>query len=173
MRKLTPAVGVITLQSYPLRRIHSPRQFARMARDRTANNSQPSSEGTAMWERIDELAKRKNVTTQELAEATGVTWAAAKRWRQPKDEGGSDPKGTQLRGIAGALGVTVDELLGVYDGAEPVGDAWARFKDTDTFRRLSEEERRRVATTFWTDEHEPTLSAWLAIAEGYIAARKG
>lgn len=166
-------MDAFAVAGYPLPAIDGSRQSHDMARVRTAFTSQPTSKGPALWERIDELAKRKNVTTQELAEATGVTWAAAKRWRQPKDEGGSDPKGTQLRGIAGALGVTVDELLGVYDGAEPVGDAWVRFKDTDTFKRLSEEERRRVATTFWTDEHEPTLSAWLAIAEGYIAARKG
>lgn len=126
-----------------------------------------------MWERIDELAKRKNVTTQQIADATGVTWAAAKRWRQPKDEGGAEPKGVQLRGIAEALGVTVDEILRVYDGFEPAGESWLRFKETDTFKRLTAEEHKRVAATFWSDDHEPTLGSWLAIAEGYIAARKG
>lgn len=126
-----------------------------------------------MWERIDGLAKRKGVTTQQLADATGVTWAAAKRWRQPKDEGGSVPKGHQIRGIAEALGVTVDELLRVYDGFEPAHESWSRFKTTETYRRLTDTERQRVAATYWDDGAEPTLSAWLAIAEGHIAARRG
>jgi transcriptional regulator with XRE-family HTH domain len=158
---------------YLLQRSTGMRQLLDMARVRRETENQPTSEGPAMWERIDGLAKRKGITTQQIAEATGVTWAAAKRWRQPKDEGGAEPKGAQLRGIAEALGVTVDELLRVYDGYEPRGEAWLRFKATDTFRRLTSEEVKRVAATFWSDDHEPTLSAWLAIAEGYIAARRG
>lgn len=158
--------------SYPLLTIDIQRQSGGMARVRSAKNDQSASEVSTMWRRIDELATKKGVTTQQIAEATGVTWAAAKRWRQPKDEGGAEPRGGQLRGIAKVLGVTVDELLQVYDGEEPTGEAWGRFKATDTYRRLTEDERRRVASTFWTDDHEPTLSAWLAIAEGFIAARK-
>lgn len=125
-----------------------------------------------MWERIDALAKQRNVTTQEIAEAAGVTWAAAKRWRQPKDAGGAVPRGQQLRGIAKALGVTVDELLRIYDGYEPPFDSWEAFKSSSAYERLSEEQRKRVAAHPWSDDETPTLASWLALAEAHNAAQR-
>lgn len=159
-------------QAYPLRAIHSPRQFAEMNRDRSADSSQPSSEGLAMWERIDELATRKKVTTQQLATAAGVTWAAAKRWRQPKERGGAEPSGENLGAIAKVLEVTVEEILQVYDGHEPPFSSWAAFKATDAYARLTVEQRKRIAAHWWADGEEPTLASWLAMAEAHLAARK-
>lgn len=125
-----------------------------------------------MWERIDGLAKARGVTTQQLADAAGVTWTAAKRWRKPKAQGGSIPKGAQLRGISEALGVTVDELLRIYDGYEPPFDSWAAFKETSAYARLTPAQVQRVAATPWDDDAEPTLSSWLAVAEAHLSASK-
>lgn len=161
-----------TAPRYRLRTGDAQRQSRGVARVRSTNNDQPTSEGSAMWERIDALAKRKGVTTQQLADAADVTWAAAKRWRQPKTKGGSEPSGENLRAIAGVLGVTTDELLRIYDGYEPQFASWQEFKGTETYKRLSVEQVKRVAATPWADDAIPTLSSWLAIAEAHLSATK-
>lgn len=151
----------------------SARQIGHMSRDRSAKpESQPGLEGSATWERIDALAKRKKVTTQQLADAAGVTWAAAKRWRQAKGKGGSEPTGENLTAIAGALGVTTDELLRIYDGFEPPFESWASFKQSAAYERLSPSQRTRVASHPWDEGEEPTLASWLALAEAHASAKK-
>ncbi len=145
-----------------------------MARVRSAAlENQPTSEGSAkLWERIDDLANRKGVTTQELATAAGVTWTAAKRWRKPKEKQGSVPKGAQLPAIARVLGVTLDELMQSFDGHEPPYDSWSAFKGTATYERLSERQRTLVSSHPWDEDEEPSLGSWLALAEAHLAARR-
>lgn len=131
-----------------------------------------SSPGHALWERIDQLCKERGVTTTDLQRAAGVTWASAARWRKPPEDRGATPTGANLVAIAGAFGVTVEELLGIYDGNEPAGEAWAAFKQTAAYASLTDEERRRVAATPWGPGAYPTLTAWVAVAEAHRAARR-
>lgn len=107
-----------------------------------------------------------------MASAAGVTWAAAKRWRQPKDKGGAEPSGENLGAIAKVLEVTVEEILQVYDGHEPAFGSWGAFKATDAYARLTPEQRKRIAAHWWADGEEPTLASWLAMAEAHLAARR-
>lgn len=160
---------------YPLRAIDGERQFGGMSRDRAPEeqNTQLASEGPAkLWERIRDLQERKDVSSTQLAKAADVTWHTAQRWALPPERGGSVPEARQLPAIARELGVTIDELMRVYDGHEPPYESWQAFRETDTFRRLNERQRRLVAAHPWDDDEEPTLGSWLAIAEGHLSTRK-
>lgn len=95
-----------------------------------SGGDQPVLEGSANWERIDAAVRKAGLTTTELAKRTGVTFAAAARWRKPKGKGGSEASGEHLRAIAEACGVTVDQLLRVYDGYDPPFASWLAFKGT-------------------------------------------
>ena len=66
----------------------------------------------------------------------------------------------KLRAIAGALGVTVDQLLGIALGREPTYDAWAAFLETSEARGMSDEERKYVASRRFPDDHEPTVLSY-------------
>lgn len=167
-------MGKKTVHPYPLREIGSLRQFPAMPRDRSGKINASESKGGAgaIWERIDDLAVKKGVTTQQLATAAGVTWAAAKRWRQPKEKGGAEPSGENLGAIAKVLEVTVEEILQVYDGHEPTFGTWQAFKATDAYARLTPEQRKRIAAHWWAEDEEPTLASWLAMAEAHLAARR-
>jgi transcriptional regulator with XRE-family HTH domain len=138
-----------------------------MATDPTSSNSKP--EAPALWARIDELCTRRGVTTQALAEAAGVTWAAAKRWRLPPEKNGSEPDVWNVAAIAGALHVTVDELLGIYKGNEPDFESWREFKKTAIYGLLTERERVLVAASPF--DVAPPLASYLALAEAHITAR--
>lgn len=158
--------------SYPLRSADTQRQSTRVPHDQKPDHTrdQPVLEGSANWERIDAAVRKAGLTTTELAKRTGVTFAAAARWRKPKGKGGSEASGEHLRAIAEACGVTVDQLLRVYDGYDPPFASWLAFKGTQTYRRLSPEQVKAVAATPWADGTEPTLASWLAVAEGHLAA---
>lgn len=126
----------------------------------------------AVWKRIDALCRSKKVTTQQLAAAASVTWAAAKRWRLPPEKKGAMPTGENLRAIAGVLGVTTDELLGIYDGNEPTSASWTDFKKTRVYAQLTEKERVRVAATPFVEDAEPDVEAWISAGQAHINARK-
>ncbi|MGY2938456.1 transcriptional regulator with XRE-family HTH domain [Bradyrhizobium sp. GM6.1] len=67
---------------------------------------------TTVHSRIRQARNAKNMTQQQLADATGVSLKAVSDW-----ETGATPRDPMLEKIATALGVTVDHLLGVAKGA--------------------------------------------------------
>jgi transcriptional regulator with XRE-family HTH domain len=121
----------------------------------------------ALGERIDAIATEKGITTRKLQDAAGVTWAAADRWRKGK----AWPEISHLRAVARVLGVTIDDLLGP-DEYEPPYEAWRAFLDTPTAKKLTAAERRWLATQYFPDELEPTLSVYLTLAEARHGLRK-
>jgi len=137
-------------------------------------SSAPQHEAEPLWKRIDRLAREKHVTTTQLAKAAGVTWAAAKRWRKPPGDGkndGSVPELPNLAAIARVFSMSIDELRGIYEKHEPTGEGWDGFKKTTVYKSLTPDEIVRVMATPFPDGSNPPMSAWLAIAEGHIAAR--
>lgn len=138
-----------------------------MARDfeESTSDRPASSEGRVeLWERIDALMVERGVSVTDLQKAAGVTWAAAKRWRQPPPLG-AKPSGENLAAIARRLGVTVEELLRQWDGAEPTHASFQLFKTTDAYRRLTPRQLENVCLTRIPEDQEPTLGTWLAAAE--------
>lgn len=117
-----------------------------------------------MNERIDEAARRAGVSTTQLAKAAGVTWAAAKRWRQDPPKG-SIPQPENMAAIAEVCGVTIEEIMGVAAGQAPPFPAWERFLDTPTGRELAPAHRRTLAALPWPPGQQPTVAAYLMAAE--------
>lgn len=153
---------------YPLRAIESVCTIGvSMATPQTSDTARPVA--PALWARIGELCTRNGVTTQALAEAAGVTWAAAKRWRLPPEKNGSEPDVRNVAAIAGVLRVTVDELLGIYSGNEPDFESWREFKRSAIYGLLTERERVLVAAAPF--DVAPPIASYLAIAEAHLTAR--
>lgn len=117
--------------------------------------------GATLSERVDEACRLAGVNTTRLAAAAGVTFAAAARWRK----GRAVPSGEHLRKIAEACHVSVDELLGIYDGMEPPFDAWGDLKKTRVWDELSAVQRKYLAAQPWPPGEQPTLAAYLLLAE--------
>ena len=70
--------------------------------------------------RIQELLDARGMSRKELSEATGLSEAAISRYIT----GARQPKMISISAIANALGVSVDELLGVCkDKGDEVDDA--------------------------------------------------
>lgn len=139
-------------------RYASARQFPCMStRHQDPSDSAVSTD--ELSKRIDDAANRAGITTQDLATAAGVTWTAAKRWRR-----GTRPRVGHLRAVARVLGMTLDELVG-ESGYEPDFPAWIEFLDTPTGRELSPDDRRWLATQWFPDDQEPTVSTYLVMAE--------
>jgi len=122
--------------------------------------------GGTLAERIDEACQLAGINTTQLAAKTGVTFAAAARWRK----GRADPRGEHLRTIAEVTGVTVDELLGIYDGNEPPFEAWEELQATPIWETLDPKQRKFLAALPWPNGVKPTLAAYLLAAQAIKSA---
>lgn len=95
-------------------------------------------------ERLKTLRKQKDLSQQELAERAGVHYTHIGRY----ERGQSKPTTETLRGLAEALGVSLDYLV---DGATD-DVARATFEDRDLLRQFQElqtldEDDKRVIKT--------------------------
>ena len=73
-----------------------------------------------MGERIKMLLNERNMSRKELAERTGVTEVAIGRYIN----GEREPRAVTVSAMAVALGVSLDDLIGVYpDSSDEVGAA--------------------------------------------------
>ena len=62
---------------------------------------------------FQELRKRKYRTAQDLADKLGISKERVAKWEQ-----GSAPKVKDLRAVAKALGVSVNTLIGCFEGEQ-------------------------------------------------------
>jgi transcriptional regulator with XRE-family HTH domain len=88
-----------------------------------------------------------------LARAARVEWQTAQTWTQ----GTRVPTMKSATKMAGALGISVQELLGVSAGAEPTNGAWRTFLDTPEGRSMTPEERRAVGRFLPPDGRSPSV----------------
>lgn len=105
--------------------------------------SQPD-DTAGLPERLKTLRKQKDLSQQELAERAGVHYTHIGRY----ERGQSKPTTETLRGLAEALGVSLDYLV---DGATD-DVARATFEDRDLLRQFQElqtldEDDKRVIKT--------------------------
>ena len=69
------------------------------------------------YDKLVELCNKKGITLTELTRRIGVNKSNVTYWKR-----GSEPKSSTLQKIAGALDVSVGELMGLYD--EPPMNYW-------------------------------------------------
>ena len=132
--------------------------------------------GATLNERIDAIAKAEGITTTQLAQAAGVTWAAAKRWRLPPPQG-AEPRAAHLHAIAELCEVAIEDLLESSDAStpsdEPLGPTsiGARIDRARRAAGLSKSElgRRcekgyRTVQAWIRGEQEPSAESLLALA---------
>lgn len=59
--------------------------------------------------RLRDLREKKNITQAQIAEQLGITQGAVSQW----EVGATNPSIATISRLAGILGCTVDELLGI------------------------------------------------------------
>lgn len=95
--------------------------------------------------RIARAREQKGMNRNQLARAAGVTWANLTRY----ERGENEPSASKLLGVAEALGVPVDWLLGRTDsrempGAGPLSVVLSRSDSLQTPGRVNDAEFRAV-----------------------------
>jgi transcriptional regulator with XRE-family HTH domain len=118
--------------------------------------------GHTIGERINAALLRAGVSQAELARRIGKSAPNVNRWAR----GSKEPEPGSLVLIAGALGVTVDELLGVAEGQEPPFAAWREFLATPEGASITAAESRALRTIAWQPGHEPTVAGYLMMLAG-------
>lgn len=68
-----------------------------------------------VWERIESLIKRENISAYKLGKDTGISTASLTDWKK----GRSSPKLDKLKTIADYFGVSVYYLTGEVEGFDP------------------------------------------------------
>lgn len=63
--------------------------------------------------------------------------------------------------LSGALGVTIEELLGVAAGQDPPFGAWVEFVSSDQGASMTADERRALQSMAWPSGQEPTITGYL------------
>ncbi len=122
-----------------------------------------------LGERIDARATELRITTTQISEAAGVTWAAAQRWRK----GRSRPSAANLLAIARVLRMSPTEFADLLDERAPAWAAWDELLRLEG-DRLSDAQRARVirAVRMMLDvDQEPSLAA-LQLAAAAVPSRR-
>ena len=110
--------------------------------------------------------QRAGISKQALADRVGKRWGTINNWTR----GATEPSAKDIRRIAEATGVTVDELLGIADGQEPTFPAWEEFVGSSMWQELTEDQQRTLAGIPWRGS-EPTLESYVIAAAAVKAAR--
>lgn len=121
--------------------------------------------GETLGDRILSAVKRAGITKQALADRVGKRWGTVNNWCK----GSTEPGAQDIRRIAEATGVTVEELLGIADGQTPSFPAWEEFTRSAVWETLSDDQRRTLAGIPWRG-CEPTLESYLVAAAAVRSA---
>lgn len=123
--------------------------------------------GVDVAARIRAAMERAGVDTTELAQRCGVRWQTAQYW----EIGRSTPSAGSLRRIAKALGMTLDELLGVAAGQDPPFEGWRAFLQTPQGQTVTAEERKQLQSMYWPTGVEPGPDTYLFLLSAIRTAR--
>lgn len=114
------------------------------------------------------LMDKRGVSAAELARQTGVSQLTASHWRAGKRM----PDTSNMLAIARVFDMNLNELLlELQREHAPRFESWQRFQESETYARLTDDERVRVALTVFSEDADPPLAAWLALAEAQMASR--
>lgn len=100
-----------------------------------------------VFERIKDLAKKRDKSLQRVAEELNFSKNIFYKWKQ------SDPKGKDLEKVADYFHVTVDYLLGRTDDPLGSGEKSADLDDDTVLftyqgKQLSDEDRKKMLEIF-------------------------
>lgn len=112
--------------------------------------------GATVGDRIGDALERSGLTKAELARRVGKSWRQVHGWIN----GEKSPSGDSLRRLAEALGVTVDELLGIAEGQDPPFASWTSFLETPDGAGMTAGERRALQSIAWPPGREPTVASY-------------
>lgn len=143
----------------------SDRQSAEEAAVRDAVGAlSPEDQVTYVAERIRDAMQRRGWTddlgkpdVRRLADAMGVRWQTAQYWVEAKNK--QLPRPHNLRRIAEALGMTLEQLIGAATGREPETEAWRAFAESDLGASMTQGERQALASMLWPNG-DPDVAAY-------------
>lgn len=116
-----------------------------------------SLQGTTITERVVDAIRQAGVTNKsELARQIGCSYRLLHAWMT----GEKRPGRKHLPALADALGVTIEELLGVADGQDPPFSAWTAFESTAEGQGMSDGERRALQSLAWPPGRAPTVASY-------------
>jgi len=87
----------------------------------------------------------------------GVRWQTAQYWVEAKNK--QLPRPHNLRRIAEALGMTLEQLIGAATGREPETEAWRAFAESDLGASMTQGERQALASMLWPNG-DPDVAAY-------------
>lgn len=127
-----------------------------------------SAKGAALGDRIKAAMLSASLTKSTLAKRVGVKWQTVHDWIQ----GTSRPNADNLRSIAEATNVTLEEILGVAVGQDPPFASWLAFLATPEGQTATQDERRALQVIAWPPGREPTVSSYLMALASVRSARQ-
>lgn len=95
------------------------------------------------------------VDVAAFEEATDVRWQTAQFWVYGRTK--TLPKAENLVKLSRAIGMNVDELIGLASGKEPTNAAWLAFLETPQGARMTPEERRVVGSRWVHRGRKPSV----------------
>lgn len=123
----------------------------------------PEDQVTYVAERIRDAMERRGWTdalgkpdVKRLADAMGVRWQTAQYWVEARNK--QLPRPDNLRRIAEALGMTLEQLIGAASGQEPETDAWRSFVQSDLGGSMTQAERQALASMLWPNGDPDTAA---------------
>lgn len=119
----------------------------------------PSVRGATIGERISTSRGRRGWTKAELARRIGKSWRLLHKW----ESGEQSPDRESLQLLAGVLGVTIEELLGVAAGQDPPFASWPEFVASPPGSEMTPDERRALQSFAWPQGTEPTVSGYVMV----------
>lgn len=117
----------------------------------------PPSGGVTIGARVSALAKARGLSKSELARRLKTSYRMVHKWTS----GAQLPERESLLKLAGVLGVTIEELLGVAAGQDPPFEAWGEFLASDQGVTITPDERRALQVIPWPPGQEPTITGYL------------
>lgn len=118
-------------------------------------------QGATVGERIADAIELSGIKKAELARRVGKPWRRIHAWIT----GENRPSEANLRLLAEALPVTLDELLGVAAGQDPPFRTWAPFLGVlaESADELSADERTSLQSFVWPPGQEPTVADYFSL----------
>ena len=114
-------------------------------------------EGDTFGERLLDAIEKTGHTRSDLAKDIRKSWNHVHLWCTDKVL----PKADSLEDIGKALGVSLNELLGIYRGYTPIHSSWAEFLATAEGASMTELEELMLAHVYWPAElGEPSVFSY-------------
>lgn len=114
----------------------------------------PSPDSAILGARIARALRERGLTQTDVSRRLVVRQATVSDWIA----GRHVPRGEHLRGLAGMLGMSVDELLDVTEGAAPPFASWAAF--IALHPEITDEERNSLRTIRWPSGRAPGVAQY-------------